>query len=100
MLALAEAADTAHIPEGMSLPKELKLREDRLAAMATAKAQIAARAAQRYAREKAEYDEKMVKREAREKACPELVEGRRAKSPAANHPQPPSLASKTASRSI
>ena len=68
LLALAEAADTANIPDGMSLPKELKLREDRLAAMATAKAKIAARAAERYAREKAEYDEKMSKREAKAKA--------------------------------
>ena len=68
LLALAEAADTANIPDGMRLPKELKLREDRLAAMATAKAKIAARAAERYAREKAEYDEKMSKREAKAKA--------------------------------
>ena len=63
LLALAEAADTANIPDGMSLPKELKLREDRLAAMASAKAKIAARAAQRYAREKVEFDEKMNKRQ-------------------------------------
>jgi transposase len=67
LLALAEAADTANTPDGMSLPKELKLREDRLAAMATAKAKIAARAAERYAREKAEFDEKMSKREAKQK---------------------------------
>lgn len=67
LLALAEAADTSNIPEGMSLPKELKLREDRLAAMAAAKAKIAARAAERYAGEKAEFDEKMNQREAREK---------------------------------
>ena len=31
---MAEFADTASTPDGMSLPKELKLREDRLAAMA------------------------------------------------------------------
>ena len=67
LLALAEAADTANIPDGMSLPKELKLREDRLAAMAAAKAKIAARAAERYAREKAEFDEKMSQREAKQK---------------------------------
>lgn len=67
LLALAEAADTANTPDGMSLPKELKLREDRLAAMATAKAKIAARAAERHAREKAEFDEKMSKREAKVK---------------------------------
>ena len=51
----------------MSLPKELKLRENRLAAMATAKAKIAARAAKRYSREKAEFDEKISKREAKKK---------------------------------
>jgi hypothetical protein len=51
----------------MSLPKELKLREDRLAAMAAAKAKIATRAAERYAREKAEFDEKISKRETQEK---------------------------------
>ena len=67
LLALAEAADTANTPDGMSLPKELKLREDRLAAMAGAKAKIAARAAERYAREKAEFDERMSQREAKQK---------------------------------
>ena len=66
-LALAEAADTANIPDGMSLPKELQLREDRLAAMAAAKAKIAERAAQRYAPEKAEFDEKVSTRETKEK---------------------------------
>lgn len=67
LLELAEAADTANIPDGMSLPKELKLREDRLAALAAAKAKIAARAAERHAREKAEFDEKMSQREAKQK---------------------------------
>jgi transposase len=41
LLALAEETDTANVPDGMSLPKELKLRKDRLAAMAAAKAKIA-----------------------------------------------------------
>jgi transposase len=67
LLALAEAADTVNTPDGMSLPKELKLREHRLAAMAAAKSKIAARAAERYAREKAEFDEKSSKREAKQK---------------------------------
>jgi transposase len=67
LLALADAADTANTPDGMSLPKELKLREDRLAAMAAAKAKIAARAAERFERERAEFDEKMGKREAKQK---------------------------------
>jgi hypothetical protein len=67
LLAMAETADTANLPDGMSLPKELKLCEERLAAMAQAKTKIAACAAERYAREKAEYDEKLRPREDRAK---------------------------------
>jgi transposase len=67
LLALAEQADQADIPDGVSLPDEIKRREDRLAAMAAAKVKIAARAEERYQREKAEYDEKMAHRAAKEK---------------------------------
>jgi transposase/IS5 family transposase len=66
LLALAEKADRADIPDGVSLPQEIKRREDRLAVMAAAKLKIAARAEERYQREKAEYDEKMARRAARE----------------------------------
>lgn len=67
LLALAEQADTADISDGMSLPEEIKRREDRLAAMLDAKRKIAARAQERHEREKAEYDEKMKRRAAKEK---------------------------------
>jgi hypothetical protein len=40
---LAEAADQSFVPDGVSLPDEIKRREDRLAAIATAKAKMAAR---------------------------------------------------------
>jgi transposase len=83
LLALAEQADTANIPDGMSLPKELKLREDRLAAMAAAKAKIAARAQERYTREKAEFDEKMSKRQAK---ADETGKKPRGKTPVAPEP--------------
>lgn len=53
LLALAEAADQAEVPEGVNLPEEIKRREDRLAAIAAAKAKIEARAQQRFAREQA-----------------------------------------------
>jgi transposase len=69
LLALAEQADQANIPDGVSLPQEIRRREDRLAVMATARLKIAARAEERYQREKAEYDEKMARRAAREKDC-------------------------------
>ncbi|MDP3244498.1 MAG: IS1182 family transposase [bacterium] len=67
LFALAEQADQANVPDGVSLPDEIKRREDRLAAMAAAKVKIAARAEERYQREKAEYDEKMATRAAKEK---------------------------------
>ncbi len=81
LLALAEQADTANIPDGLKLPKELQLREDRLAAMAAAKLKIAARAAERYAREKAAFDEKMARREAKEKETGKKPGGKLPKAP-------------------
>lgn len=80
LLALAEQADKADVPDGMNLPEELKRREDRLALMAVAKAKIGARAKERYKREKAEYDEKMAARAAKETASGKKCGG---KTPAA-----------------
>ena len=81
LLALAERADQANIPDGMNLPEEIKRREDRLAAMAQAKTQIAARAAERYAREKAEFDKKMEQRAAKEKDTGKKPGGKEPKAP-------------------
>ena len=66
LLALAEQADQADIPDGVSLPEEIKRREDRLKLMAEAKAKIAARAEERDAQEKAQYEQKMARRAAKE----------------------------------
>ena len=81
LLALAEKADRADIPDGVSLPQEIKRREDRLAVMAAAKLKIAARAEERYQREKAEYDEKMARRAAKEKDSGKKPAGKRPKAP-------------------
>jgi transposase len=81
LLLLAEQADQADIPDGMSLPEEIKRREDRLAAMALAKAKIAARAKERYQREQAEYDEKMASRAAKEKDTGKKPRGKQPKAP-------------------
>ncbi|EGF32490.1 MAG: hypothetical protein ACI8WM_003263 [Burkholderiaceae bacterium] len=67
LLALAEKADQADVPDGMSLSEEIKRREDRLAVMAEARRKIAARAQESNERGKAEYDEKMTQRAAKEK---------------------------------
>jgi transposase len=65
LLVLAEQADGAQVPDGMSVPAELKRREDRLAAIAAAKCTLAARAAERFATEQAEYEAKLSARAAR-----------------------------------
>jgi transposase len=61
LLALAETADSV-VPEGMNLPEELARRQDRLQRLAEAKAVLQARAAERYAAERADYDAKMAAR--------------------------------------
>ena len=81
LMALAEAADAANVPDGMSVPEELARREDRLAAIAEAKAELETRAAERHAREQDEYEEKMRARE--EKAA------RTGRKPGGRPPAPP-----------
>ncbi|MCO5760903.1 MAG: transposase [Chromatiaceae bacterium] len=66
LLALAEEADGVNVPDGMSVPDELKRREDRLAAIAAAKVKIEARAAERFAREQADHEAKLAARPAQE----------------------------------
>jgi len=65
LMAKAEAADQSDVPDGMSIPEELARREKRLAAIATAKSTIEARAKERHAREQAEQDAKMAQRAAK-----------------------------------
>ena len=85
LLALAEKTDQADVPDGIDLPAEIRRREDRLAVMAEAKAKIAARAEERYQREKAEYDAKLVKRAEKEKTTGKKPGG---KPPSAPTPGP------------
>jgi transposase/IS5 family transposase len=66
LLALAEAADQSSVPDGVSLPDEIKRREDRLVAIATAKAKIEARAKERYEQEQAEHEAKLAARAKKE----------------------------------
>jgi transposase len=65
LTAMAEAADQADVPDGMSIPEELARREKRLAEIARARAIIEARAKERYAREQAEHEAKMAARAAK-----------------------------------
>lgn len=81
LLALAEQADRADVPDGVSLPAEIKRREDRLSAMAAAKAKIEARAKERFEREQAAYEAKVAQRDAKAKE-----KGRK---PGGKPPKPP-----------
>ena len=76
LMAKAEAADQADVPDGMSIPEELARREKRLAAIARAKATIEARAKERHAREQAEYDAKLAARAAKTAATGKKPSGR------------------------
>jgi transposase len=81
LLARAEAADQADVPDGMSIPDELARREERLAKLAAARAKIEARAKERYEREKAEHEAKLAARKAKQEAT--------GKKPGGKPPQPP-----------
>src|SRR5580692_9932354 len=76
LLAKAEAADQADVPDGMSIPEELARREARLAAIARAKATIEARAKERHAHERADYEAKLKVREAKTAATGKKRVGR------------------------
>jgi transposase len=81
LLALAEAADQAEVPDGMSVPQELARREDRLARLAEAKAKIEARARERFEREQAEHEARLKARAEKEEAT--------GKKPGGKPPAPP-----------
>ena len=76
LMAKAEAADQADVPDGMQVPEELARREKRLAAIARAKATIEARAKERHARAQVEHDAKMAARAARTAATGKKPGGR------------------------
>jgi transposase len=81
LMAKAEAADQVDVPDGMLVPEELARREERLASIARAKATIEARAKERHARERAEYEAKLATREAKTAAT--------GKKPSGKPPAPP-----------
>jgi len=81
LLARAEAADSEPLPEGLNIPEELVLREKRLHAIAQAKVEIEARAAERFAREQDEYEAKVKVREDKQQ--------RTGKKPRGKPPAPP-----------
>jgi transposase len=87
LMAKAEAADQADGPDGMSIPDELARREDRRRSLAEARAKIEARAKERHARERAEYEAKLAARAAKAAATGKRPTGRAPEPPTAG-PRP------------
>ena len=81
LMAKAEAADKADIPDGMSIPEELALRDKRLQKLAQARATMEARAKERFERERAEHEQKLAARAEKTKAT--------GKKPGGSPPAPP-----------
>lgn len=80
LLALAEKSDRAVVPDGMDVPAEIARREDRLSAIAQAKAKIEQRAVERIKAEQQEFEAKQAKRRAQRDA---------GKKPRGKDPEPP-----------
>jgi transposase len=76
LLRLAESEDRADVPDGMSIPQELAIREDRLQRIGEARAKIEARARERFAQEQAEHAAKMSAREQKAQATGRTPRGR------------------------
>src|SRR3984957_19447583 len=81
LLAKAEAADQADVPDGLSIPAELERRKVRVEKLAAARATIEARARERFDREQAEHQAKIEARQAKIAAT--------GKKPGGKPPQPP-----------
>jgi transposase len=83
LLSLAEAADQKEVSDGLDIPLELERRQERLKAIAEAKAKLEARAAERQKAEQEAYQQKLAEREARQRES--------GKKPRGKDPQPPQL---------
>lgn len=81
LLAKAAQADREDPQDGMNLPEELGRRQERLDAIERAKVEIERRGAERYAREKEEYDDKVAQRRRKEEQTGKKAKGREPKPP-------------------
>jgi transposase len=81
LLQKAESADNADIPDGMDIPAELSIRQERIKAIKEAKVEIERRAAERYAEEQKAYETKIAERARKEQETGKKAGGKT--------PQPP-----------
>jgi len=76
LLAKAEAADSTPLQDGLTIPEEIKRREDRIAKLGEAKHAMEERAKERLLEERAEYEEKIAARKAKEASTGQKTRGK------------------------
>jgi hypothetical protein len=81
LLAKAEDADSTPLQDGLSMPEEVKRREDRLARLREAKAVMEERARERFKEEVEEYEGKLEQRRVREETTGKKARGKMPKAP-------------------
>ena len=81
LLAKAEDTDSAPLQDGLSVPEEIRRREDRIAKLKEAKKVMEERAKQRFEEEKAEYETKLAARQAKEDETGRKSGGKKPKPP-------------------
>lgn len=81
LLAKAEDADSTPLQDGLSVPEEIKRREDRVAKLKKAKKVMEERAKERFEQEMAEHEEKLNRRRAQEEATGGKAKGKEPKPP-------------------
>jgi transposase len=81
LLQKAEDADSTPLQDGLTIPEEIKRREDRIARLREAKQAMEARAKERLKEDQAAYEEKLAARQAKEQST--------GKKPKGKPPEPP-----------
>lgn len=88
LLEKAKTADNENDNDGMNIPEEIARREDRLEVIKAAKIKIEQRANERHFQELQEYEEKIKKREAKEKLTGKKIGGKKPQPPKSKEPNP------------
>ena len=81
LIAKAEDADSTPLEDGLSIPDEIKRREDRIAQLEKAKVAMEERAKVRLEEETAEYQEKLKTRKSKEESTGRKPRGKKPKPP-------------------
>ena len=81
LIAKAEDADSTPLEDGLSIPDEIKRREDRIAQLKKAKVAMEERAKVRFEEETAKYQEKLKTRKSKEESTGRKPRGKKPKPP-------------------